>query len=242
MTFKVLSYNIRLGGEDRLHLITEVLLAQQPDAVALVEANSQVNVEALADALGVHFVYGQANSEFAIAWLSHLPIEYRKNHRLKVLAKTLLEVNIVWKGAGLSLFATHLVDGRTATAAQQRAVEVQAILQVLHPLTDRSHLLVGDFNAIHPDDPIGTPPSGEKKGHVARRPIQLILETGYMDCYRERHADVPGYTYTSHHPWLRLDYVFASPEMAARLCTCGVVAGREARQASDHLPIWAEFK
>jgi exonuclease III len=38
-----------------------------------------------------------------------------------------------------------------------------------------------------------------------------------------------------------LDYIFASPQMAACLWACDIVMGEEAEQASDHFPIWAEF-
>lgn len=49
-------------------------------------------------------------------------------------------------------------------------------------------------------------------------------------------------TFRSAAPWLRLDYIFASPEMAARLRACDIVIGEEAERASDHFPIWAEFQ
>jgi len=48
MTFKVLSYNIRKGGEERLALIQTVIRRQQPDVVALIEANDRVNAKTLA--------------------------------------------------------------------------------------------------------------------------------------------------------------------------------------------------
>jgi exodeoxyribonuclease III len=242
MTFKVLSYNLNCGGNGRLPFIETVIRAQQADVVALLEANSQTNAETLAQRLEMELVYGPANSEFAIAWLSRLPIEASRNHRLKILAKTLLEIGVMWQGLPLSLFATHLIHGRTAGEARQRTKETQAILEVLQPLAGSPHLLVGDFNAIHPGDPIGQPPSGEKKAYTARQPIRLILGAGYLDCFQKKRTNVPGYTYPSSQPWLRLDYIFASPSMAARLAAGDVVKGEATKEASDHLPIWAEFK
>jgi len=242
MGFKVLSYNINCGSGDRLLMIAEVIRALQPDAVALLEANNQSNTQTLAHALRMHLVSGQAKSEFAVAWLSQLPIERSRNHRLKVLAKTLLEVEIVWQGDVVPLFATHLVHGRTAADATRRVEEVRAILDVLRTRADHPHMLVGDFNAVHPADPVGKLLPGAEQGYVARYPIQQLLEAGYVDCYRELHPDTAGYTYTSHHPWLRLDYIFAAPAMAAHLWACGLSMGQEAQQASDHVPIWAEFR
>jgi exonuclease III len=124
--------------------------------------------------------------------------------------------------------------------------EVPAILDLLRPLAGQPHLLVGDLNALCPGDPVGTPPRGEEKRGDAlpgapRRAIRLILDAGYVDCYRSLHPETPGYTYPSHALWLRLDYIFASPPMAARLYACDVVMGEEAERASDHFPIWAQL-
>jgi endonuclease/exonuclease/phosphatase family metal-dependent hydrolase len=242
MALKVLSYNIWCGGEERLASIAQVIRTQQPDAIALEEANSRTNAESLAHDLGMHLAYGEANSEFAVAWLSRLPIQHTRNHRSSRFAKTLLEIGISWEGTLLRLFATHLIHGRGEEDAYRRAQEVEAMLDLLQPLAEEPHLLVGDFNAIHPSDLIGELPTGETQGYIARRPIQLLLDAGYADCYRKLNPETPGYTYPSLHPWLRLDSIFASPALAARLSACDNVTGAEAECASDHLPVWAEFR
>jgi len=223
-------------------MITDTIRAHQPDAVGLLEANSQANVVTLAHDLAMQYVYGEANSAAAVAWLSRLPIAHSKNHRLPVLAKTLLEVGIVWEGMLVSLFATHLIHGRTAADAEHRAAEVRAILKVLDVLQATPHVLVGDFNAIHPNDSVGNPPMGETQGYIARQPIQLLLTAGYTDCYRTLHQDIPGYTYPAPQPWLRLDYIFASAPLVAHLYASNLDMGPQARRASDHLPVWAEFR
>lgn len=243
MTLRVLSYNLQEGGGDRLESITDVIRQQRPHAVALLEANSQAGALALAHDLGMELVFGEANSEYHVAWLSRLPVRRRENHRLAVLAKTLLEIEVVWAGDPLRLFATHLASRHDPHTP---AEEIPAILDVIRHATGRSHLLVGDLNSLGPGDPVGCPPCGEeKRGDAlqgASRPaLRLILEAGYVDCYRTLHPHVPGYTYPSTAPWLRLDYVFASPQMAARLRACDIAMGEEAERASDHLPIWAEF-
>jgi endonuclease/exonuclease/phosphatase family metal-dependent hydrolase len=242
MTFKVLSYNIQDGGDGRLGLLVDTIQQQQPDAVALLEANHKGAVQTLAAQLGMQLVYGEANSPYAVAWLSRLPIVRSRNYRLPVLAKTLLELAIVWSGSVVSLFATHLIHGRTDANADRRVAEVRAILDVLQARRDTPHVLVGDFNAIHPADPVGEPPSGETQGYIARQPIELLLTAGYTDCYRRLHPTTPGYTYRASHPWLRLDYIFAATPIAAQLCASDVETGYQARQASDHVPVWAAFQ
>jgi endonuclease/exonuclease/phosphatase family metal-dependent hydrolase len=240
---KVLSYNIRMGGEDRLPDLGQIIRKAKPDVVALLEANSLANAERLANTLSMHLTFGESNGKFHVAWLSHLPVLRSENHRLPILAKTLLEIVVLWKGGMVRLFATHLASSHDRV---QPVEEVVSILDLLSPLAGEPHLLVGDFNSLAPGDPVGTPPPGvEAWGDAARNAprhtIGLIMGAGYVDCYRSLHPRSPGYTYPANQPWLRLDYVFASPPMAARLTACEVIRTMSAKQASDHFPIWAEF-
>ena len=244
MTLKVLSYNIREGGTGRLATIAAIIGQQHPDVVALLEANRHANALSLAQALEMNCTFGQANSAFHVAWLSRLPIQQQTNHCLPVLAKTMLEVRVLWGEVSLPLFATHLGSHHDR---HQPAEEVPALLEVLRPLATTPHLLVGDFNALHPDDAVGRPPGGlTRQGEAARgaprQAIRSLLEAGYVDCYRHLHPQTPGYTYPAAASWLRLDYVFASAPLAARLLACDVIRGGAAEQASDHCPIWAEFR
>ncbi|HVR13966.1 MAG TPA: endonuclease/exonuclease/phosphatase family protein, partial [Gaiellaceae bacterium] len=96
-------------------------------------------------------------------------------------------------------------------------------------------VLVGDFNAVHPDDEVGAPPSEEQApaDYVSRRPVELVLEAGFTDCFRALNSSERGWTYLAWHPWARLDYVFA--RQRARACT--VVE----TQASDHFALLAEL-
>src|SRR5437773_8242752 len=91
---RIVTWNIWNGGVGRLDAIERVLRGQDADVVALQEANDRVGVEALAAALDMQLVYGDANSEFAVAWLSRLPISRSENHRLAVLDKSLLEIEV----------------------------------------------------------------------------------------------------------------------------------------------------
>ena len=187
------------------------------NVVALEEANDRTVVEGLAQRLGYELVYGEANSEFAVAWLSRVPVERFENHRLPVLAKTLLEI----EAGGLRFYSTHLVHGDVVA---QREREVEAILGVVRAPC----LLVGDFNAVHPEDEVG-----EGLHAVDRRSVELVLEAGLTDAYRALH-DERGWTYKSWDPFLRLDYVFKQGVEVAR---CDVVE----TDASDHFALVAEL-
>ena len=241
---KVLSYNILEGGKRGLQEIAGIIRDQNPDVVAIQEANSRVRTMLLARELGMQLVFGRANTRSHVAWLSRLPVQRHTNHRLPLLSKTLLEIEVRWDGAPLRLFATHLAGGSDKV---HPAEEMPAVLDVLRSLTSQPHLLVGDLNSIRPGDPTGTPPFDLERMQAAvdadpREAIRLMLDAGYVDCYRAAHPDCPGYTYPTDAPWLRLDYIFASPDLAAGLDACDVVRCDATTRASDHFPIWAEFR
>ncbi len=174
-----MTWNIWNGGEGRLDAIERVLREQEAEVVALQEANDRTAVETLGARLGMDVVYGEANSAFAVAWLSRAPVTRAQNHRLPVLEKTLLEV----EAGGARLFAAHLSAGRTRADEPHRVAEAEAVLACIGD----ADVFVGDFNAVHPCDEIGTPPPEEELEHVSRRPIELVLEAGFVDCYRELH-------------------------------------------------------
>jgi exodeoxyribonuclease-3 len=210
MPLRILSYNILAGGENRLPLIANIIQQQHPHIVALQEARSRSNAEALAHQLGMSLTFGEAHNVHKdhVAWLSRLPVIYFENHPFPMLAKTLLEIEVIWEGITLALFTTHLKAGQDLVSEQHRIAEMQAILQLLQAYLNQSQVLVGDFNTLHPID----------------HPITL--------------ADT---SYTSHQA-LRVDYIFASPSLAERLSACEIITEGEAERASDHFPIWAEFK
>ena len=182
-------------------------------------------VDADVAALGMRAYWGDANSEYAVAWLSRRTA-HMTNHRLAVLDKTLLELEL----DGLRLFATHLSAGRLLVDEPHRVEEMEAVLRV----AGDADVLVGDFNAVHPQDAIGAPPPEERLDHVSRRPIELALELGFTDAYRALNDD-RGWTYTTTQPWARIDYVFTRLRMRA----CRVAT--EAGAASDHFPVVAEL-
>jgi exodeoxyribonuclease III len=248
MSLCVMSYNILLGGEDRLPLIRDVIKEQNPDVLALLEANSRANAEQLAREQDMNLTFGEGNSPFHIAWLSRLPVTRTQVYRPASLQKLMLEIEIQWQGAPLSLFATHLSAGRSQEGNERRLQEIKAILDILRQVEGKPNLLVGDFNAIAPSDTIGPGPDIIKDGvpseiAFSRDVINLVLGDGYTDCYRAMHPTTPGYTYKlPGPPWLRLDYIFASPAMAPLLTASNIVTDETARKASDHLPVWAEFR
>lgn len=80
--------------------------------------------------------------------------------------------------------------------------------------------------------------------YVARGTIRLLSSAGYTDCFRRVNERIEGFTCPARAPAGRIDYIFASPELAPRLSSCYIVTAAEGvrgEQASDHLPVVAEF-
>lgn len=80
--------------------------------------------------------------------------------------------------------------------------------------------------------------------YAPRGSIALLLEAGYVDCYRHIHPQARGFTCPASLPAGRIDYIFAAPSLAKRLKTCHVVTegeGMPGKDASDHLAVAAEF-
>src|SRR5215472_15779127 len=154
MTIRILSYNILAGGEDRLPFIASVIHHQQPDVVALQEARSRSNAEALAHQLGMSLTLGTAQNtnQDHVVWLSRLPVTHAQNHPFPILAKTLLEIEVLWNGRPLALFTTHLKAGQDLEGEHRRIAEMRAILQHLQAHHNQWQALVGDFNTLHPTD------------------------------------------------------------------------------------------
>jgi len=224
-----MTYNIWDGGLGRLPLLEHVIRSAAPDLVALQEVTDRGAAEGLAARLGMHFVFGQANSEWGLAWLSRRPVARAENHRLPELAKSLLEVQV----DGMRFFATHLVHGRDRASERIRVREVETILGVLEQV-DTPHALVGDLNSVHPHDDVGPPPPEEPVEHVSREPVARLLEAGYIDAFRALHPEEPAWTYKAAHPWARLDHVLVKGPTVREAV---VVTSAPAAEASDHLPV-----
>ncbi len=80
--------------------------------------------------------------------------------------------------------------------------------------------------------------------YAPRAGLELLHRACYVDCYRRLNLRNPGYTYPASSPAGRIDFIFASPELASRLVKSHVVvkaAGVPGYEASDHLPVFAEF-
>ncbi|HEY8672894.1 MAG TPA: endonuclease/exonuclease/phosphatase family protein [Candidatus Dormibacteraeota bacterium] len=81
---------------------------------------------------------------------------------------------------------------------------------------------------------------------IERWTVERLISEGYVDCYREVHPRARGLTCATWQLAARVDYVFATPDLAGNVLNADVVGGRtwpdsDADVASDHFPVVAEF-
>ncbi len=80
--------------------------------------------------------------------------------------------------------------------------------------------------------------------YASRGSISTLRKSGYTDCFRLKNPKDPGFTCPAASLAGRIDYIFASHELAERLSASYVVTegnGFRGDEASDHLPVFAEF-
>jgi len=248
MPLRALTYNILVGGEERLPFIRDIIRDEHPDIVAIQEANSREHIETLARELGLQLIFGEANCEFHIALLTRLPVTQAVNHRAPELEKTALEVHMLWDGQPLRVITTHLKANISQEA--RRATEIDAVLRLTGPAGDGLSLLLGDFNSLSPADQFvpDIQISDEDEAYAQRAyaaprlVIPRVLAAGYADVFRQMRPEKQGYTTKTPSPVVRIDYIFASPALARRAIQADRVESPLVILASDHMPVRADFE
>lgn len=81
---------------------------------------------------------------------------------------------------------------------------------------------------------------------IERWTVERMLRHGYIDSFRRVHPRAHGLTVATWTPAARVDYIFATADLAQRLVACDVVGDRrwpdpEAWHGSDHFPVAADF-
>ncbi len=63
--------------------------------------------------------------------------------------------------------------------------------------------------------------------YASRGSISILRKAGYIDCFRQKNPNDTGFTCPAAAPAGRIDYIFASPELAESLSACCVVTRRK---------------
>jgi endonuclease/exonuclease/phosphatase family metal-dependent hydrolase len=238
-----MSYNIRFGGVGREQRLADVINQANPDLVLLQEATHPHVVERLKEMTDMR-AWG-AKMKHSAAFLSRTDVRQFQWHYHPRLQRAVLEVEL----DGLRVFNIHLRATHSNYTERGRMKEVRAILEFAAKYKDDFHLLAGDFNTLAPGELLQMQklPTRYKVlafllgGKVTFRAIQIMLDAGYLDCYRKFHTD-EGYTFPAWDPHVRLDYFFASVDFMHRVTSCDVMTNiSQPAEATDHLPLIAEI-
>ena len=248
MTLKLLSYNIRFGGQGREEAIAETIVAAAPDLVVFQEATDPRVIEHLSAA--TKFPYWAARRNHSIGFLSRQEIDYHEWHYPAGARHSFLE--IIPAGTEARVFGLHLSARFSRWDERRRWREIRSLLEGIKRHQEGFHILVGDFNTLAPGEVLEMDKlptwiraliwiSGRK---LQRETIQFVLDAGYMDGYRTLHPDDKGYTFPTWDPHVRLDYMFVPKIFKDRMLSCDVITEPKdlIKAATDHCPLIAELK
>jgi exodeoxyribonuclease-3 len=243
--FRLMTYNIRHGGRGREAALAAVIEACAPDLVLLQEATHPRSVEQIAERAGMEEWRAYAGQ--SLGFLSRRRVAFAEWTRPRVSRHAFIEV--VPAGGAMRVFGVHLSAVHAAWTERRRVFELRALLRSVARHQDGFHVLSGDFNTVAPSEQLDVrqlplrlrPFVWMSGGRIRWRTVQTVLDAGYVDGFRRKHADDPGLTLPTPTPHIRIDYVFVPSPFADRVAACDVVRHPQAPAASDHYPVVADF-
>lgn len=255
---RLMTWNIRTGGGDRLDAIARIVVAQAPDVLALQELRGFDSaggrrLRELAAAVGMTPWLAPSWRGQPVAVLLRPPghAVTRTAVRPWRLHHAAAAVVVPTDRGELTVVSTHLqpFSGR-------RRMREARWLAARYASSHRLVALVGDLNGLDPGtdhaDALRRLPEPYRRRHLDRcgavdtRAVAAFAAAGFVDLWREVGSGA-GLTAPTRHgggrefSGMRLDYVLGSPPMVALARTCRVVTGGESEHASDHYPVVAEF-
>lgn len=255
---RIVSYNILLGGTGRADPLAEVILAQQPDIIGLVEATDIDMLYRIARRCRMDFIQAMSGHH-GVALLSRWPIEQSINHAAIVpgnpLTRNFLEVHIrPPTGQKIIACVIHLHAHARLADEDRRLEEIPFILDTLapHRAAGRPHVLMGDFNANSPEQVIDIArckPSTQEEyalngQELPRELIRRVLATGYTDTLHATDPEISrnAGSFSTQYPGQRVDYIFTHGIDASAINNAWIETDRLAQFASDHYPIGAQVR
>jgi exodeoxyribonuclease-3 len=246
LRFSLLSYNIRYGGVGREDYLAAAIRDSNADLVILQEATHPRIVKHLANA--AEMPVWAASEGQSVGFISRIDVSHYQWHQIPFARRAFLEV--VLAGTETRVFGIHLRAMHANWTERRRVRDLRALLENIKHYQHGFHVLTGDFNTLAPGAlleasqlPLRLRPllwlSG---GRIRWETIQILLDAGYADGFRDLHPDDSGFTFPSWNPHIRLDYVFLPMPFVDRLKVCQVLDdGAVSRRASDHFPLLAVF-
>ncbi|MEQ9378392.1 MAG: endonuclease/exonuclease/phosphatase family protein [Imperialibacter sp.] len=256
---RLITYNVWYGFTEvpeRKKTWIDWMKEQQPDIVSLQELNEYTEEKLAEDAKSYGHPYSVLLKEegFPTGITSKYPIEDIQRIR-EGFHHGLMRVRI----QGIYVYVIHLHPSNWQT----RKVEIDQILQNIESLpTDSKVILAGDFNTFSPLDSVyythgRLEPFFDQRdslyneqnlnnGQLDYSVIQQVLDFGLIDLEASRRSS--GYEFSGSFPTLiekegehgdkrRLDYVFATKDVAKKVTRAEIITTDTALILSDHLPV-----
>lgn len=248
---RILTYNLYLGGVDRLEAVYTVLASIQADLIALTEADDPQVVGTLAERLEMEYVWARGSGDRHIATLTRLPLLGWQIYNQPPLTQAVLETKLDLGTTSLTVYNAHFLPYLLLPFEVRRWQAVGKLLAVIRRRSPGPHLILGDLNSIAPGDRVLQRNNPARMRRVMawqfnlifRLAIPRLLKAGYIDCFRTLHPQADGFTWMPGNRTTRYDYIMADPGLASALRSCRVVDDIEAiHLASDHFPLLAEFE
>lgn len=159
---RILTYNILLGGEGREERIARVLERADADVIALQEVTNVAAVRRLASRLGMRTLIGKPSdtSKLNLALLSRRRVLRWHNYQHpRRMLRGHLECEIETGSPVMPRLRVHCLHlaarfFERANGEARRMREMRSVLHDIHRLTQTPHVIIGDFNALAPDDTV----------------------------------------------------------------------------------------
>ncbi|MEU3456682.1 endonuclease/exonuclease/phosphatase family protein [Micromonospora sp. NPDC006766] len=258
MTWNVLTGGRDRDGTDRWDRIVGVVAAQHPDVLALQELrglDGDGRMAELAGRLGMTPHLARSWFGQPVAVLVRAPLRVLRAGRVRrPFHHATAQVQVATGAGPLTVFGTHL----NPWSGGRRRLEADWLAAAVRRTGGRLALLVGDLNTLDPTVDhtarlAGLSPRYRRR-HLRRdgrtvdtRAVSRLLDAGLVDLWRHSGGDEPdGSTVPTRHGGaefapMRLDYLLATPELAALTRAVRVVRGGDADTASDHYPLVADL-
>lgn len=240
----------------RLEQLKQWLAEATPDVMVLQETKvpDEAFPKADIEALGYRVVFSGQKSYNGVAILArHLPknvlagLPGFKDEAKRVLAATFGDCRVI----------NVYVPNGSEVGSEKFHYKLQFLkalkAYLAETLLDHAKVLVlGDFNIAPQDEDVHDPKAWEGSVHVSpeeRAALQELLQLGLVDLFRQFDQPSASYSWWDYRAGayhrnhgLRIDLLLASASLAKTCHTCQIDSRPRAwEQASDHVPVLAEF-
>ncbi|GIE32956.1 hypothetical protein Ait01nite_060010 [Actinoplanes italicus] len=252
MTLRLMTWNIKNGGGDRLPEIIRVINREQPDVLCLQELQhfqryGASRLRELSEATGMTAHLARSVLAQPVAVLVRPPLRIRRRSSVSWRLHHAAAVVVADTAAGpLTVVSAHLNP-----FSPYRRYREATWLAARYGSARHMVLIAGDMNGLDPDGDhsatLDAVHSLYRQRHLGpdgspdTRAVAAFRESGFTDLWQAvgegDGRTVPTGFAGREFGTMRLDYLLASPPLAARVKHARVIRDEVTDHASDHYPV-----